>query len=865
MQKKCTLNTKGFKHATLSVVTKLAALILLVACSFSAHAYRLRDADVTVVNGVITQCTYDINTLGNIIEIPETLQGQTITGLGDNCFQLAGKIKEVTLPATLKTIGNGVFVNHNLTNVVLPEGITSIGAEAFGSNSLEAVSLPNSLTHIGFAAFRNNQIITINIPEGLLEISGELFNNNKIEALTIPANITSIGDRTFSANSIKELTIPNTLLSIGDGSFTGNQIESLIFEEGCKLTNIKSNCFSYNKIISVIVPPSIITIDRFAFISNNTLSSIILPNGLRKVGKQAFSNCKLSSVILPEGLIYLGSGAFKGNQISDIQLSNQNMGAHWAASDGTTKNNGDIISDFELSYIVPIPYTLKDEDVEVNNGSIIRCWYTSNIENIGNDITIPSVLDGQVINEIAGFTFRFHHIITINLPHTLNNISYSAFSECELTDLFIPASLETIVEHAFAGNNIGTITFEDISKLKTIDNYAFASNNLSSIEIPKNVTRIGRYAFSSNQLQRVNFEQPSQLINIETGAFYYNYSNLPEITLPEPVIEGYEYQGWLDGKGVIHNSSLNNLVVNDFETYYRVLLSYTLTDDDVVVENGVIISCSYDFTASMIIIPDMLDGQLIIGIGPHVFSKKGIISVTLPSKLNFIEYAAFSYNYLFEITIPATTDSIASYAFYDNYINKINFDENSSLRFIGSSAFTSNQIDSLFIPKSVEVIGYQAFANCKIEFLFFEDGSKLNLLDKHAFSNNKISNNIIIPFLLKEIGSSAFESNSISHVTLHNNITDIGEGAFNGNPSVTIDPLPTPETIPFTTWFIRWRDSDNNTLNPDYVITDFTKGYRALIDQYLNVKFQVYDDNGLAVQGATIQFSDSLMITDALG
>lgn len=866
MQKKCTRTKNGFKCKPSSFTSKLAALILLVACSFSAQAYRLRDADVTVVNGVITQCTYDINSLGNIIEIPETLQGQTIIDLGDNCFQLAGKIKEVTLPSTLKTIGLQVFMNHNLTHIDLPEGLISIGQNAFWKNNIEALVLPNSLTSIGHGAFKENQIKTIIIPTGLTEISSEVFYSNKIEALTIPKNITKIGDQAFADNSITHIILPNTVLSIGHGSFAVNKIESLIFEEGCKLTTIGNSCFSQNELKNVILPPTIKTIDRYAFTNNYNLSSVLLPFGLQKIGKFAFLNCKLSAISLPESLIYIGTGAFKGNQISDIQLPNQNMGAHWAASDGTTKNNGDIISNFELSYIVPIPYTLKDEDVEVNNGSIFRCWYTSNIENIGNDITIPSVLDGQEIREIAAYTFSAHHILAVSLPSTLKNISYGAFSECELTDLFIPASLETIVEYAFFGNNIGTITFEAGSQLKTIDNYAFSSNQLTKITIPRNVMRIGRNSFSNNKISSVSFEAPSNLINIEMGAFSNNIPHLLEITLPEPEVEGYEYQGWIDGLGVTHSTETNNLKITNFETFYRVLLSYTLTDEDVVVVDGVINSCSYDFTASNIIIPDTLDGQLIIGIGPHVFSKKGITSVFLPSKLNFIEYAAFSYNLLSEITIPATTEMISSIAFYYNLIKVINFTENSILRTIGSDAFRLNQIDSLLIPESVEFIDYQAFSSSGIEFLEFENGSKLTNLGEGAFSFNNINHDITIPPLLKEIGKDAFSHNPIKHIYLNNTVTDIGEGAFwNYNTTPTIDPLPTPETIPFVTWFIRWRDSDNNTLAPGYVITDFTKGYRALIDQYLNVKFQVYDDNGLVLEDANIQFSDSLMITDALG
>ena len=41
---------------------------------------------------------------------------------------------------------------------------------------------------------------------------------------------------------------------------------------------------------------------------------------------------------------------------------------------------------------------------------------------------------------------------------------------------------------------------------------------------------------------------------------------------------------------------------------------YTLVDDDVVVTDGVIASCSYDFEQTDIVIPGSLDGQTVTGI-----------------------------------------------------------------------------------------------------------------------------------------------------------------------------------------------------------------------------------------------------------
>ena len=90
------------------------------------------------------------------------------------------------------------------------------------------------------------------------------------------------------------------------------------------------------------------------------------------------------------------------------------------------------------------------------------------------------------------------------------------------------------------------------SKLKNIGNSAFKSNDLKAITIPASVSRIGRSAFAGNNFTDVTFNQPSQLLSIEAGAF--NSWVLNEFTLPEPLIEGYNYHGWVDINNLIHST-----------------------------------------------------------------------------------------------------------------------------------------------------------------------------------------------------------------------------------------------------------------------------------------------------------------------
>ena len=90
---------------------------------------------------------------------------------------------------------------------------------------------------------------------------------------------------------------------------------------------------------------------------------------------------------------------------------------------------------------------------------------------------------------------------------------------------------------------------------------------------------------------------------------------------------------------------------------------YTLTDDDVYVNNGIITSCSYDFAITDIIIPDTLDGQAVRVIPsndpPSIhppFYDRGIASVVFPSTLISLGSEAFAENYLKNIVLPVNPE-----------------------------------------------------------------------------------------------------------------------------------------------------------------------------------------------------------------
>ncbi len=119
----------------------LVLVLALSAVSFSAFAE-------THIGCVINYGDYRIMTTGDgecsiieykgkdkVVEIPETIEGLTVTSIGDYAFSKNYYLMGVRIPATVKTIGEGAFFYcYNMSTITIPDTVESIGEKAFGFN-----------------------------------------------------------------------------------------------------------------------------------------------------------------------------------------------------------------------------------------------------------------------------------------------------------------------------------------------------------------------------------------------------------------------------------------------------------------------------------------------------------------------------------------------------------------------------------------------------------------------------------------------------------------------------------------------------------------------------------------------------------
>lgn len=119
----------------------LVLVLALSAVSFPAFADdnsigKMKVGNYTMEITSDTTCTItEYSGKESVAEIPESIEGYTVTAIGDYAFSKNYHLMGVRIPATVKVIGEGAFFYcYNMSTVTIPDTVESIGEKAFGFN-----------------------------------------------------------------------------------------------------------------------------------------------------------------------------------------------------------------------------------------------------------------------------------------------------------------------------------------------------------------------------------------------------------------------------------------------------------------------------------------------------------------------------------------------------------------------------------------------------------------------------------------------------------------------------------------------------------------------------------------------------------
>ena len=262
------------------------------------------------------------------IDIPEKLDGYTVTGLGKDSFSIddlysplyeihLNKIHSVTIPQSVTSIGKDAFTNcRGLNSLTIKDAAISIGDWAFAQcYSLSSLSLGKNIKTIGDHAFDDCRGLTsVTIPQSVTSIGQKAFNScislttlsfgEKSFGENIETNIETIGnDAFYYCIALKEVTIPQSVTSIGNDAFGQcHDLQSLTIKDAA--TSIGHRAFlGCTSLATISLGENIKTIGANAFNSCFGLTSVTIPEKVTTIGLGTFSYCKqLEYIMLPAGL-----------------------------------------------------------------------------------------------------------------------------------------------------------------------------------------------------------------------------------------------------------------------------------------------------------------------------------------------------------------------------------------------------------------------------------------------------------------------------------------------------------------------------------------------------------------------------------
>ena len=388
--------------------------------------------------------------------------GDNVTTIGYAAFQDCISLTGVVIGNGVTSIGDYAF-DHcwSLTEIVMPSGVTNIGEGAFAyCNSLTKIIIPDSVIMIRDYAFVDCECLIIYCEAESQPSRWESYWNGFACPVVWDCNNNDVANDGYIY-----VVIDGIRYALKDGQATVvKQAENIITAEIAEtiayrgmeynVTAIDNEAFAgCDSLTSVVIGNGVTSISDYAFWRCSSLTSVEIPNGVTYIGMYAFADCdSLTKIVIPDSVIMMGSSAFSScSSLTSVVIGNS------VAIDGSVFSGC---------------YSLTSITVDKNNAGL-------------KDI------DGNLYTKDGGTLIQYaigKTATTFTIPDGVTTIGDGAFAYCDsLTEIVIPDSVATIGGSAFAG-----------------------CDSLTEIIIPDSVTTIGGYAFEYCwSLTSVTFEDTS--------------------------------------------------------------------------------------------------------------------------------------------------------------------------------------------------------------------------------------------------------------------------------------------------------------------------------------------------------------------
>ncbi len=706
--------------------------------------------------------------------------GPMATTIPDYAFFGCKTLTSITIPENITAIGGGAFQNcPKLTTVIFNARNCSVAHTILGDNITPAFNNP-AISRVEFGP------LVTNIPnyifwgcKGLTDVvfgenietigQSAFFGCSALNNITIPEGITEIGGRAFGdCSSLNTITF-NAL----------NCVNMVTMEN-----NVPMPAFENKSLSAVNFGNKVEIIPDYAFSNCPNLKTFTIPASVRHIGYKSFYGCKsLQSVTIPDGVTSIGGLAFaECNNLTDVTFNARRC-------TGASKIEG-----------------------------------TQTFSAFHNAKSIKNATIGTEVENIPDYLFAgCSNLTTINIPQNVKTIGNNAFINCtNLTTLTFNAE-HCEETRAFNGSAVVNLIIGE--GVKSIPNFTFANCvRLNDFSLPTSLENIGKYAFiGCANIKKITL--PEKLKTIEGGAFE-DCGNLREIYFNAIDCKAIvEYADTVGFTPIFHNTSIRKVILGDkvktipdymfyqcydleevttnkelktigkFAFYQARMLKYIYLPETLETIGGASFGecellATVDFNAINCTSASTIEGDSVLY--PFI-GDNSIETIYIGKKVTSLPEGIF-YNcqYIAEITITKNITSLGGLAFGNcPMLSVVYFDAtecpnaHSTIKGQNYGPFEGcNELIEASISAKIKVLPDYLFSGCaslkKIEL-----PEKINRIGNYAFRGCLSLKKITIPETVETIGEGAFMGSGLTSISLHEFISEIGEGALDNCKSLT--------------------------------------------------------------------------------
>ncbi|MBQ8518613.1 MAG: leucine-rich repeat protein [Agathobacter sp.] len=448
------------------------------------------------------------------------------------------------------------------------------------------------------------------------------------------------------------------------------------------------------------------------FIGDSTITKVIIPEGVEKIGAYAFANLTaLEEIVLPSTLEFIEYGAFYNcTSLKKISFSDEN--------------------------------NLK----VINQNAFENC-------------ALEGTLDLSSIHMISDYAFAGNQKLEgVKTGDTLISIGSYAFAGCKkLSDITITADRVKYGTYAFTGcESIKEFT---VNATVLPEGMFYECDNLEKVIIGKEVNEIGAFAFRDTKISKFEIAKGNRTFESPTGE-YIVADKGKELVAVVPTLTGEFSAANMGGKDKIevvgngafsHNTQINSVVLPNVYEVGDNAFAQSESLSNVQLGKLEYIGEYAFFEVPITVLPEFNKGT---DIGKYAFAYTDITSVTIPNRMDIAE-GVFSECDKLTTVVIGNDVTLGKYAFGTNKDESFeikSYDENGKKRFYYTFA---TALTSLTIGKNVVIgenafvnaaslvdvtlganaeIGYMAFYNC--DSLANIDLSKAKSVGDYAFSGD---------------------------------------------------------------------------------------------------------------------------------